>query len=337
MSNKYASPSLQMAGADNPSEDIIASENWFTELDRLNSVLRAKRVEKDESYKPVKVAILDTGVRPDSEDLVEDYKDFVSGNDVDCTDGEGHGTYAVQLIRKTNNAAKIYVGRVFRRRTADDNTLSLMTQAVRHATHQWGVDVIVMPSGFQSESDDMIEAIEEARSARILVFAAAANYGNLSHISFPGRLYIDKKLFCMFSTDGRSRALPSFNPSVSKAAGYGFAILGDGIRLHEGGEHLGGTSFAAMLGAGLASRILDFSRQSIDGKKVEKAERLQTVEGMTKVFDIMVGSGIDNRYHCITPWKILRANSAGDQVLNRLAERSHICERISQKMVDLYI
>ncbi|CAH0054747.1 unnamed protein product [Clonostachys solani] len=163
MSNKYTSPSLQIARVNNSSEDIISSENWFTELDRLNSVLRAKPLEKGKDYRPVNIAILDTGVRPQFEDLVEDYKDFITENDMDFIDEEGHGTYAVQLIHKANNKAKIYVGRVFKHRKADENTLSLMTQAVRHATLKWRVDVIVMPSGFQSESEDMIEAIEEAR------------------------------------------------------------------------------------------------------------------------------------------------------------------------------
>ena len=223
-------------------------------MDKLNLVLRPKHKDKDSTYKPIKIAILDTGVSDSHGDSVKDYKDFVNPENDDWQDTTGHGTNAIRLIQKIYNIAQIYVGRVFQSSTATEKTPILMAEAVRHAKDDWNVDIIVMPSGFREPNEELGKAINEARNANILIFAAASNYGNVVDIAFPGRLYIDLKLFCMFSTDANIRANSNFNPSASSKARNSFAILGENVKLLETDKPLSGTSYATMIGAAVAGR-----------------------------------------------------------------------------------
>jgi subtilisin family serine protease len=327
------------------------SDDWFQELDKLNLVLRVKPKEKHRLYRPTKIAILDTGVSDDFAEFVECYKDFVGNEDDDCKDNTGHGTNAVRLIQKVYNKAEIYIGRVFEDSEATANTTTLMSQvcahiysfavlltsqAIHHAKEIWKVDIIVMPSGFSSENRDMEDKINEARNANILIFAAASNYGNLRDFIFPGRLYKDLKLLCMFSTDHNARALLNFNPSALPDV-RSFAILGHDIVLPYVDEPLSGTSYATMIGAAVAGRILDFTRHKDNCVRIRRVEKLNTVEGMSAVFSEMVNGAVDNGYHCMAPWKILPPEVPGENPESkRSRERAYICETISRALEAQY-
>lgn len=313
----------------------LSSDVWFQELNKLNFVLRCKPNEEDTQYTPARIAILDTGVIKDYAESVKAYRDFIGENDDDLQDNTGHGTNAVRLILKVYDAAEIYVARVFENSKATKDTARLMVQAIHHAKDIWEVDIIVMPSGFESINRDMTLAIDETNHARILVFAAASNYGNLREIAFPGRLYMYSKLICMFSTDSNARCLPNFNPSASSIPPRSFAILGENIVLPYVKEPLSGTSFATMIGAALAGRILDFSRQSDNRGRIRNAEVLKTVEGMSAVFAKMAPGGKDNGYDCMAPWKILHRLDE-DLGKRRKDERAHVCETISRALEDMY-
>jgi hypothetical protein len=212
----------------------------------------------------------------------------------------------------------------------------LIDQAIHHAKDIWKADIIVIPSGFESINRDIMSAIYEMNHEHILVFAAASNYGNLREIAFPGRLYIHNKLICMFSTDSHVRCLSNFNPSASPAARYNFAILGENIVLPYVKEPLSGTSFATMIGAALAGRILDFSRHSDNRGRMRSAEVLSTVEGMSAVFAKMAQGGKDNGYDCMAPWKIIQHSADEDPGKKRKDERAHICDTISRALEDAY-
>ncbi|KAK2607731.1 hypothetical protein N8I77_006389 [Diaporthe amygdali] len=307
-------------------KQAASSEIWFDELDRLTSLLRGKSGEKDESSAAAKIAILDTGVSEDAESpALKDYKDFTKIDDADDTwqDSTGHGTEAMRLILKVYSMAEIYVGRVFRSRQADADTASLMAKAIYHATNEWKVDIIIVPSGFKSHHQRIAEAIDHAIHARVLLFCAASNYGNLTEIAFPGRLYTHGKTLCMFSTDANVRCSPSFNPSPLSSARYSFAVLGENIALAPYNMHpdktLSGTSYATMIGGALAGRILDFSRHKDTRDKIRHAEYLKTVEA---------------------PWKILPPEKDDDDEtdtgLKRKDERKYVCETISRALEDIH-
>jgi hypothetical protein len=200
----------------------------------------------------------------------------------------------------------------------------------------WNADVILIPSGFRSYNQGILEAIEKAHHSRVLVFAAASNYGNISEIAFPGRLYTLGKLFCMFSTDANVRCLQSLNPSPSTAARYSFAILGEHIVLNPNEPELTGTSFSTIIAGALAARLLDFSRQQGVREKIRHRDRLDTVEGMSEVFSAMVKGAVDNGYHCIAPWKILPSTAELESARRRHEQRMYISETISRALDNLY-
>lgn len=214
--------------------------------------------------------------------------------------------------------------------------MTLTFQAIYHAKDFWKVDIIVIASGFIASNADMERAIDEASKDSILIFAAASNYGNLGDIAFPGRLYVQYKLLCIFSTNANARYSSQFNPLASTAARYNFAVLGENVVLPWIDEPLSGTSYATMIGAAIAGRILDFSRHSDVRSKIRDVEKLNTVGGMSAVFAEM-SSEPDNGYRCITPWKILpREASDKDVVMDRLEERRYVCETISRALENMY-
>lgn len=87
---------------------------------------------------PSKIAILDTGVTIKYHGIykssIHGYKDFVSKLDDSPQDGTGHGTKALRLLLKLYEDAEVYVGRVFQRQDADDDTERLMAEVSLRST-----------------------------------------------------------------------------------------------------------------------------------------------------------------------------------------------------------
>lgn len=318
----------------------FSSDQWFQHLSPLNNILRAKPRDQDGQWRKSRIAVLDTGVSEDladSEDWVRGYKDYVSGDDDAWQDSTGHGTNAIRLIKMVYNMADIYVARVFEGREACANTHVLMAQAMQHAIYEWKADVIAMPSGFPCQHEEIRAAVDAANANHVLIFTAAANYGNVTEVAFPGRLYRDAKLFCMFSTDANARCLHNLNPSPVAGARYSFAVLGENIQLPGmQGPLLSGTSYSAVIGAALAGRILDFSRQPLARQEMRGVADLSRVEGMSAVFARMAKGAVDNGYHCIAPWKIMPSLDHVDGAKRKEAQRAHICETVSRALEDMY-
>ncbi|KAI3542670.1 extracellular alkaline serine protease [Colletotrichum abscissum] len=291
------------------SSGTLSSNHWFEEFDILDRVIRSP-ISQNSSSQPSRIVILDTGVRSELSSLTTSYKDFISVNGFNYQDNTNHGTCAVALIKRIYTSADIYVGRVFEGQLASDNTASLMAQkAIDHARTIWKADIIVMPSGFDAANTDLELAINDARNAKVLIFAAASNFGNIRDIAFPARLYTSLKLFCMFSTTAGIRANCDFNPSPSPHAKHNFAVLGEDVELpipalSNEPFKLSGTSFSAMIAAAIAGQILEFVRHEHASGLISCADKIRTVEGMSAVFSAMAQDK-DNGYHCIAPWKIL--------------------------------
>ncbi|KAJ8126393.1 hypothetical protein O1611_g7246 [Lasiodiplodia mahajangana] len=66
---------------------------------------------------------------------------------------------------------------------------------------------------------------------------------------------------------------------------------------------LTGTSYATSIAAGLAAKLIDFSRQESPDAPIRAVESLRTFEGMAAVFKTMVGER--TLYNCLRPWKLL--------------------------------
>lgn len=303
-----------------------SSEDWFDELDNLNAILSSMPDEVDQTYKRVRVVVIDTGI--DGTDPyakhIRDYKDFVSKKDDVKQDKTGHGTNSVKLIFKVYAQAEVYVARVFESNHANDDTQDLMLEAIQHAKDVWKADVITIASGFEKDHANMRKAIKRVASDGTLVFAAASNYGNIRQVTFPARM---QDVVCMYCTDGRAKVSPSINPAPQTSKSKNFAILGEGVMVPPSiGQRLTGTSVATSIAAGLAGRLLDFSRQ-IDGQqRIRCVGNLASVEGISAVFSHMAKGAQDYKYNCVVPGRLLQHL---DDDLERKVKRKRICETLS--------
>lgn len=168
------------------------------------------------------------------------------------------------------------------------------------------MDVINISAGFDDDDDEVTEAVKQAALANpeILIFAAAANWGNTKSVAFPARL--TDKVFCIFSYNPALRVLMDTNPNPV-GNGPNFALLGQDVAPNPSSfGRKSGTSIASALAAGLAGRILDFVRQDDVTRKMPDRVRKKvgTKEGMTNVFREM--SRRDGpSFWCVAPWELL--------------------------------
>ena len=179
---------------------------------------------------------------------------------------------------------------------------------------QKGVDIINISAGFRNDHLPLREAIKRAHEKGILIFAAAANWGNAGPgVAFPAA--IKDHAFCIFSCNGDLWASKMMNPPGRNDADN-FASLGEDVRLDGYKEALKGTSVATALTAGLVARILDFARH-IDSRKAGCDEqRLRGRPGMRAVFKKI--SKEDGLFRCIAPWLLWQDPSApNDMQLGR--------------------
>lgn len=176
----------------------------------------------------------------------------------------------------------------------------------------------------------MKKQIKQAALSGALVFAAASNYGNMRRVTFPGsmRHYV----FCIYATDANAKIAgraASINPP-GRVMAPNFALLGENIVL-SGGLLLGdppltGTSYATSIAAGLAARLLDFSRQEGPAARIRKLEDLQTFEGMEAVFMKLATPSAE--YKCIVPWRLIE-NCTEE---HRDEQRRRVCDAISDAL-----
>lgn len=184
-----------------------------------------------------------------------------------------------------------------------------------------------MAFGFEREHHGMRKAIEKARASDILVFAAASNYGNMTRIAFPARLHHD--VVCMFCTNARAKTSQSINPKPSKQRVYNLAIFGEEVQMvGPRGDVvlLNGTSMSTAIGAGVAARLIDFSRHSDCRRNFgDEAANLKRMAGMESVFAKMAGGASGDGYHCVVPWRLLNDIGSGE---TRESKRAAICNII---------
>ncbi|KAF3908213.1 Ankyrin-1 [Arthrobotrys entomopaga] len=298
-------------------------DEWFRDYERFSAILQAQNADSD-GYERVKVAIIDSGLIPDSPhlELVQDYQDFIDGDHDNKRDGTLHGTMGLHFMIKVAPEADYYIARVFRQTSAELSTQQAITDAIEHAQDVWKVDVIVLACGFESENGGMRRAIQRASDDDILVFAAASNEGNRYGIAFPARMY--GRTLCMFGCDGKSKASTiDFNPAPVRNQ-FNFAFPGKDIQ-DINGRLVEGTSIATFVGAAVAAGIIDFSRQTGVKNRLGRTSLLKTVRGISEVFDQM--SVEEFRYRCVVPMKLVRCQCQ-DQKHTIQEKREHLISRL---------
>jgi hypothetical protein len=173
----------------------------------------AKEGDTDSEYKRVKIAVIDTGIAREHRQI----QNFVVEDFIECPnrkfrDDLGHDTNSVDLILRVLDTAQIYVARVFQNKEdkeGDEKTpdymirvgrprgafifilawLLTVTAGYRLAISQ-KVDIISISGGFENRHDELANAVKRASAAKpeILIFAAAANWGNTQSVAYPARL-----------------------------------------------------------------------------------------------------------------------------------------------------
>lgn len=331
---------------------MASSDLWFAECNDLITVLESSELQTapGSPYQPVSVAIIDTGIKPESKasHCVVDYEDFVIPGNKTRVDETGHGTYGAELLVKVFPGIKLFVARVWRTNSEDSNTKSLMAavsvrctkylfrwlnvrQAIHHAHQSWGVDIISIASGFHESDDAIHNAIMKAASDRVLIFAAASNYGNLHNITFPARM--KHQVFGIFATDARANiasAAASINPQPDPDS-RNFATLGEEITVQPFTDPVFGTSYSTAIAAGIAGQLLDFSRQPECQRRISQWRKLRSIEGMTAVLSLMTLGKGNHGYSCLRPRRLIENYNGAD----REEMRRRLCNKISDTLESL--
>ena len=191
------------------------------------------------------------------------------------------------------------------------------------------VDIITLACGFDNDYEDIRCAIHEAKPHNVLFFAAASNDGNMDPVTFPARMVGD--VICIFSSNGMIKPSP-FNPAPLRRS-FNFAILGEEVERFDvpgSQERDRGTSIATFIAAGIAALVLDFSMQEDCRDRIENQKLLNSIEGMSAVFEKMAKE--DQGYLCIAPWSVLECyeNNWSDEKM-----RGHIADTIFHTLLDM--
>ncbi|RAO73558.1 uncharacterized protein BHQ10_009570 [Talaromyces amestolkiae] len=317
-----------------------SSDDWLDEVDDLISVIKAPEALRG-TYEKVKVAVIDTGFHPSDcqASKVKEYKDFIDEKAKDMCDNTWHGTMSANLILSIYEECELYVARVFNKNETDEMEGPLLMASVRfiptvleptssnlqNQAIKWAiepgrkVDIISISAGFRNHSPSLQSAIEKASDAGVLIFAAASNWGNRGREAFPARHKF--KTICIFSTNTDDQA-SHFNPEARDDADN-FAILGEDFpHPTNDKKREDGTSMATAIAAGLAARILDFTRQP-DNKEIVRVEDVGKMAGMTAIFSFMAKKA--GKFNCVAPLRLLEERYArGDYVKNRAYVRDSI-------------
>jgi subtilisin family serine protease len=198
-----------------------------------------------------------------------------------------------------------------------------------------------MSFGLGSHERDVEDAVKEAYSKNIIMFAAASNNGGNSGVTYPARY---DEVICIFSTDGWGNG--SFcNPTPTKNSSQ-FATLGEAVKsawpIHlaesyaleqrvtrtslatpEPGQtplaespvterRMTGTSFATPIAAGVAACVLEFSL--MNGMDDDLYQVLRSRKGMKALFFEWLGEERDG-LHYIHPWKLFSKSRTEDVIL----------------------
>ncbi|RTE76398.1 hypothetical protein BHE90_009126 [Fusarium euwallaceae] len=326
-----------------------SSTKWFNNLDALNEYLTAQTCEKvahirertthigesNEIYEAnrVKIAVIDSGLWEERQgDSNITYRNFIEEGEYN--DDPQHGTNSVDLICKVYGRADLYVAKVFEGNEARRNTSKYMAEAIRWAISK-KVDIISISAGFEGKCNNELEAQIKMATAggaepEILVFAAASNWQNISGVAYPASMA--DRVICIFCCNGGLKPSRNWNPNP-RAHAANFAMLGEDVELDSGERLSGGTSVSTALAAGLAAKLLDFSRQPDVQSWMSKASRdkMRTKAGMSAILKEMSRNNVSEGYQCVAPWEILAVTAVSGGP-SRKKVREAMCTIIEKAM-----
>jgi subtilisin family serine protease len=217
---------------------------------------------------PVRIAVLDTGVRWDNAFMRQNDSRIVAENfvvDGGLDDIDGHGTDVIGILLRMTRNATVYSAKIADTRANPDlnaieevcvplNNLGVWanySQAIDYAINEWRVHIISMSFGFDETHEGVRRALQRAHSANIIMFAAGHNDGANRPIAFPANspLVIAVGAANAYGKDS------SFSPAPPNKDYY-FTAFGENI--YNFGREKSGTSFATPVAAGIAALVMDY-------------------------------------------------------------------------------
>ncbi|KAF5560707.1 thermostable alkaline protease precursor [Fusarium napiforme] len=258
----------------------IVPEEWLDNLKHISMHIMNLRDEKpDHNFKPVKIAILDTGCDaelpffkiPRRKKSIKAWRDFTRDSSEDmseegCMEDEyGHGSLMTRLIMEAAPLAHIYVARVAKNTEELRYGSDQIAKAIRWAGVEAEVDIISMSFGFPHDDDVISAAIEDVERNRDITFlASAGNNAAYQREAFPAR---HRSVISIRATDCQGTFNAS-NPPILDRNTIALGTFGDNLptRLKDEitkrfGAHIchPGSSIATAVAAGIAASTIAYA------------------------------------------------------------------------------
>ena len=296
-----------------PTGAVDADIDWLEAFNYLDGMILG----------PVKIGVLDTGIRASHEDIcgkVTLQKNFYdnSSNAADdhghgthvagiagaCADNEGKGVAGVAYVPE----AEFIIGKV----CAADGTCAVsgIVAGIYWATDQ-GANVINMSFGDFAQSQIEADALQYAASNNVLMFCAAGNEG-VPGVLFPGA---DPNCVAVTATDygDELASYSSFGPEAELSAPGGdfedilfgtSMIVSSWAGWDDDYVLIAGTSMAAPHATGLGAML--YSLGVTDATQIRNCLRISSDDLGSAGWDPFFGWGRINMYNAVTS-----ANSCG--------------------------
>lgn len=225
--------SLPVLEFDRQLASVQPLKNWGLSNSITNSHIHAIDAWKiEEGSKNVVVAVIDTGIDPNHEDLKNNlWKDPVTGgygwdfveNKPNPKDDHGHGTHVSGILGATLNSktgvsgvahkVSIMAVRYYSERNTGAENLRNSIKALNWAIDH-GAKIINYSGGGPEYSKEEFEAIKKARDKGILIVAAAGNEhqnADLPQNYYYPCAYKMENIICVAAINIRNELLPSSN------------------------------------------------------------------------------------------------------------------------------
>ncbi|KAF5985641.1 thermostable alkaline protease precursor [Fusarium coicis] len=257
----------------------IVPEEWLDNLKHISMhIMNLREAKPDHEFKPVKVAILDTGCDADlpfckiprRKKSIRAWKDFASnggeGRGADCMEDQyGHGSLMTRLIMEAAPLAHVLVARVAKNTKDLEFSSDQIAQAIRWAGLEAETDIISMSFGFPRDDDVISAAIEDVeRNRKITFLASAGNNAAYQREAFPAR---HRSVISIRATDCQGTFNAS-NPPIIDQNIVALGTFGGNLpnRLNDEitnrfGAHIchSGSSIATAVAAGIAASTVAYA------------------------------------------------------------------------------
>ncbi|EHK22937.1 uncharacterized protein TRIVIDRAFT_213012 [Trichoderma virens Gv29-8] len=278
-----------------PTKDYL---KWRSEYEKVYGKFMATQLPGPPS-KPVKIAILDTGIDRDHdsfearEENIKAKVNFYNNMQKNIPDLNGHGTFTASLILDYAPDAELYIAKIADKENATPNA-KIVVDAINHAIDCWNVDIISLSFGWPSTEfegyDDLEDAIDRAYGKKILIFAAASNSGARLGRAYPAS---SSQVICVHSTN--TSGTPSDFSPTAEPNNLNFATVGESIEsawpmllCHDLAtpqryvKSRSGTSYATPIMAGIAAFLLQYSRLHLSERASSALKRKEKMEALLK-------------------------------------------------------